>query len=101
MCGISLSGIRSASALGDVPVQTSPVVSGDLFIVIGTADGQVCARAQDDTVPNDEAANNPWLDGFGCVDLDPEDDSPTLSSPIIGTNGRIYVTTAAGLYVIE
>ncbi|MGH7787934.1 MAG: PQQ-binding-like beta-propeller repeat protein [Candidatus Binatia bacterium] len=100
---ISLSGIRSASALGDVPVQTSPIVSGDVFIVVGTADGQVCARAQDDTVPNDEAEEkNPWING--CVDLDgPDDDEnlPTLSSPIIGPNGRIYVTTAKGLYVIE
>lgn len=96
---IELPGIVTAGSSA-VPVQTSPAVSGDLFIVVGTADGQVCARAQDNSVPgDDEDETNPWLDG--CVDLDDEEDAPTLSSPIIGPDARIYVTTAAGLYVIE
>jgi outer membrane protein assembly factor BamB len=80
------------------PVDTSPVVSGDLFVVAGTADGRVCARALDGTIPGDDNdPNNPWA--TGCVAL--PDGLPTESSPLIGTDAKLYVTTASGLYVIE
>jgi hypothetical protein len=39
--------------------------------------------------------------GGGCLDLDPLDDSPTRSSPIISQTGIIYVTTDKGLYAIK
>lgn len=83
-----------------VPVETSPVVSGDLFAIVGTADGRVCARGLDTTVPGDkDNPNNPWIVGNGCIELG--DGLPVLSSPAIGPHSRIYVTTATGLYVIE
>lgn len=81
-----------------ISVTGSPVGSSDGFLVIGTTDGQVCVRALDGTVPGDEAdPANPWFDG--CVELG--DGLPVLSSPAIGPDGRIFVTTATGLYVIE
>jgi len=83
---------------GPLAVDTSPVVSGDLFAIVGTADGRVCARALDNTVPgDDDDLDNPWASG--CVELG--DGLPVLSSPAIGGQSRIYVTTASGLYVIE
>lgn len=36
----------------------------------------------------------------GCIPL-PDDPGPVLSSPIIGVNATIYVTTPLGLYVIK
>ncbi len=85
---------------GTVEVRTSPVVSGDLFAIVGTGDGHVCARALDDTVPGDkDNPSNPWIVGNGCIYLG--DGLPVLSSPVIGPNSRIYVTTATGIYVIE
>lgn len=83
---------------GDVTIATSPILSGDLFVVVGTDDGRVCARALDGTVPGDEDdATNPWLGG--CIELG--DGLPTRSSPAIGPNGRLFVTTESGLYKIE
>jgi outer membrane protein assembly factor BamB len=89
-------------------IPASPILSGDLFVVVGTSDGRVCARTLDNFVPG-QTLDNPtetWRDGNGCITLDPTLDptSPeaaTRSSPIIGENGRIYVTTDAGLWVIE
>lgn len=111
-----------------VPISTSPVVSGDLFVVVGTSDGRVCARTLDPpygVVPGydldpptatwgtghcnvtttqvclettDCPAGETCVPG-GCIELG--DGLPTLSSPIIGENGTIYVTTASGLYVIK
>jgi outer membrane protein assembly factor BamB len=85
----------------DGPVTTlgSPSVSSDGFTILGTTDGRVCARSLDGTVLGDEDdPENPWADG--CVELG--DGLPVLSSsPAIGRDGRIYVTTASGLYVIE
>lgn len=86
--------------VADTPtrVLTSPVLSGDLFVLVGTDDGRLCARALDGTVPGDEDdAANPWLDG--CIELG--DGLPVRSSPAIGPNGRIFVTTASGLYKVE
>lgn len=86
----------------DVPiaVTTSPAVSGDLFVVVGTIDGRICARALDGTVPGEtlESPTANWLSG--CIQL-PDDLGPTRSSPIIGAKGEIFVTTDKGLYVIE
>ncbi|MDX2171372.1 MAG: hypothetical protein SF182_30185 [Deltaproteobacteria bacterium] len=87
-----------------ITVETSPVVSGDLFAIVGTADGRVCARGLDTSYPGqpDDGTvdpSDPWA--TGCIDLDPNDDSPVLSSPAIGPHSRIYVTTATGLYAIE
>lgn len=89
-------------------IPASPVLSGDLFVVVGTSDGRVCARTLDNLVPGQtlDSQTETWRDGQGCITLDPSVDpgSPeaaTRSSPIIGQNGRIYVTTDAGLWVIE
>lgn len=83
---------------GGAAVDTSPVISADLFAAVGTVDGRVCARALDDTVPgDDDDPSNPWL--AGCLELG--DGLPVLSSPAIGAHNRLYVTTATGLYVIE
>ena len=53
---------------------------------------QACLKDTD--CPTDESC----VPG-GCIELG--DGLPTLSSPIIGENGTIYVTTANGLYVIK
>ena len=107
---------------GAVPIDTSPVVSGDLFVVVGTSDGRVCARTLDDMVPGQTL--NPPTAGWGHCDVTTSqvclvnadcpagetcvrgcialgDGGPTRSSPIIGEDGTIYVTTDAGLYVIK
>lgn len=92
-------GTTPASSTGSVPVTTSPALSADLLVVIGTADGRICARAVDGTIPgDDDDAMNPWA--TGCVPL-AEDALPVRSSPTIGPNGVIHVTTDAGLYIIE
>ncbi|MFN8642037.1 MAG: PQQ-binding-like beta-propeller repeat protein [Candidatus Binatia bacterium] len=82
-----------------VPVETSPAVSGDFFIIVGTADGRVCARNLDTTVPGDkDNPSNPWLSN-GCIALG--DGLPVRSSPAIGPGGAIHVTTDSGLYIIK
>lgn len=84
---------------GSVTITGSPSVSTDFFVIIGTTDGRVCARGLDGTVPgDDDDPENPWLSG--CIALG--DGLPVLSSsPAIGSNGKIHVTTASGLYVVE
>ena len=76
-----------------VPVQTSPAISSEAFAVVGSADGRVCARSFQGLVPEDPA----WEDG--CVAIG--DDLPTRSSPAIGSDGVIYITTDSGLYEIR
>lgn len=81
-----------------VAITTSPAVSGDPFVVVGTTDGQVCARNLDGTVPGqDLTTTSGWETGNGCVQLP----DATKSSPIIGLNGVIYVTTDKALYAIQ
>jgi hypothetical protein len=82
-----------------VEIETSPVLSGDPFVVIGTPDGRVCARGLEGTVPGQAQTppTAPWADG--CIEL--PNDQPTRSTPIIGPNGQIYVTTDDGLYAIQ
>jgi outer membrane protein assembly factor BamB len=104
-------GCSNTIAIPSAPATTtpaSPVLSGDLFVVVGTSDGRVCARTLDNLVPGQtlDSQTETWRDGQGCITLDPSLDpmspeSATRSSPIIGQNGRIYVTTDAGLWEIE
>jgi hypothetical protein len=95
---ISKPALVSASSGDPVRVETSPVLSGDFFVVVGTTDGRVCARNVDGSVPGDQNdASNPWLDG--CIELG--DGLPVRSSPAIGASGLIAVTTDSGLYVIK
>ena len=74
-------------------MQTSPAISSEAFAVVGSADGRVCARSFQGLVPEDPA----WEDG--CVAIG--DDLPTRSSPAIGSDGVIYITTDSGLYEIR
>jgi outer membrane protein assembly factor BamB len=86
-----------------VTVVTSPVLAGDLFVIVGTADGRICARNLDTTVPGDDNQldnpdpDNPWF--TGCIALG--DGLPVRSSPAIGPGGAIHVTTDTGLYIIK
>ena len=132
-----------------VSVETSPIVSGDLFAVVGTTDGRVCARNLDGSLPDGtDATKERWA--TGCIEIGAtcsdaqtqqcEADTclrvqgtcvsgkcsesktacspdscvgtntgtcmmpnplPVRSSPSIGLNDRIFVSTDAGLYVIE
>lgn len=132
---------------------TSLIVSGDLFVVVGTPDGRVCARGLDGSMPGQTlnpptpawsrycstTTLQPCVDDSdcpngengelclghcnvttkqtchkdmecppdetcapvqnGCIELG--DGLQTLSSPSIGKNGVIYVTTQKGLYAIR
>jgi hypothetical protein len=83
-----------------VRVETSPILTGDLFVLVGTTDGRICARNVDGTVPgDDDDPNNPWIMGGGCIELG--DGLPVRSSPAIGPGGSIFVTTDTGLYLIK
>lgn len=95
---VSTPALIPLSSTDEVRVETSPAVSSDLFVVVGTTDGRVCARNLDETVPGDKNdANNPW--NSGCIDLG--DGLPVRSSPAIGTGGAILVTTDSGLYIVK
>jgi outer membrane protein assembly factor BamB len=106
--GVPCSNTMTIPSAPATTIAASPVLSNDQFVVVGTSDGRICARTLDNLVPG-QTLDNPtgtWRDGEGCITLDPTVDpsSPeaaTRSSPIIGQNGRIYVTTDAGLWVIE
>jgi hypothetical protein len=94
--------IAGVSVAGEpVEVSASPISSGDPFTVIGTSDGRICARGLDGSVPGSNLQFPTALWASGCLDLDPSDDAPTRSSPIISQTGIIYVTTDAGLYAIK
>lgn len=83
-----------------VPVDNSLTVSGDAFVVVGTGDGRLCARGLDGTVPgDDEDPENAWVAADGCLTLGAG--LPARSSPAIGRQGAIYVTTDEGLFVIQ
>jgi len=77
----------------------SPIISTDLFVVLGTSDGRVCARALDNFTPGQNLTPSTagWV--AGCINVG--NGSPIRSSPIIGKNSTIYVTTDSGLYVIK
>jgi outer membrane protein assembly factor BamB len=79
-------------------ITTSPIVSADTFVVAGTVNGDVCARALNGFVPGQDLDNPTAAWATGCVTVD---DKPTVSSPVIGNDGDIFVTTDAGLFVIE
>lgn len=106
--GVPCSNTNAIPSAPATTIPASPVLSGDLFVVVGTSDGRVCARTLDNLVPGQtlDSPTETWRDGEGCITLDPtidptSPDASTRSSPIIGQNGRIYVTTDAGLWVIE
>jgi len=138
-----------------IEVETSPALSIDNLVVVGTTDGRICARRIDGAVPGGECRvsgrscvpdscpagdrccdaddNDGCIDGYcraattlpctadSCRDDDPDDvcDSPwvtdgedgciplpagnttTLSSPVIGEDGEIFVTTDRGLVKVE
>lgn len=76
---------------GVLPVTSSPALSTDLYGVVGTDDGRLCARRLDGTVPEDAV----WQ--TGCITIAP---GKALSSPVIDLDGTIYVATDENLYAI-
>lgn len=97
-CNVLVPAMVSVSSGEPARVETSPILSGDNFVVVGTTDGRVCARNLNNTVPGDDKDTaNPWYDG--CVELG--DGLPVRSSPAIGPSGVILVTTDSGLYSIK
>jgi hypothetical protein len=98
-CSVSTGSVQVAGE--PVAISGSPVESSDLYTVIGTQDGRVCARTLDNLVPGHDFTppTATWQDGNGCITVG--DGSPIVSSPVIGQNQRIYVTTEAGLYLIK
>jgi hypothetical protein len=77
-------------------VTTSPSISGDLFAVVGTQTGQVCARQLDGDTPPDSGPPG-WQ--AGCLDVTPG--HPIASSPVIDSGGRVYVVSNSILYEIR
>lgn len=71
---------------------TSPSISGDLFAVVGTETGSVCARRLDDQTPDS------WPED-GCIALG--SDLPIQDSPVIDSRGRVFLVSNASLYAIE
>jgi hypothetical protein len=144
-----------------VSISGSPSLSSDPFVVVGTKDGQVCARSLANLVPGQTLSpvKGPWRGDHcnittaqtcsgngdcppgencvaatlqcnetgqsctndadcskspagvlqycmfvGCIPLSVPSSGPVrpvLSSPVIGIDSTIYVTTANGLYVIK
>jgi outer membrane protein assembly factor BamB len=80
-------------------VSTAPVLSADAFLVFGTDQGYVCAKAINGNAPSGAAWNNP-SNPPGCIKL-ASNNKPVLAAPAIGFNGQIYVSTESGLYIIQ
>jgi outer membrane protein assembly factor BamB len=85
------SSVRLSTESASLPVSTSPALSSDLYGVVGTEDGRLCARRLDGTVPEDEI----WQ--TGCITIAP---GKPLSSPAIDLDGTIYVASDETLYAI-
>lgn len=85
------SSVRMSTESASLPVSTSPVLSTDLYGVVGTEDGRLCARRLDETVPEDDV----WQ--TGCLSIAP---GKALSSPVIDLDGTIYVASDETLYAI-
>jgi hypothetical protein len=98
-CSVTTGSVQVAGEA--VALSASPIVSSDLYTLIGTQDGRVCARTLDNLVPGHDFTppTATWQDGNGCITVG--DGSPIVSSPIIGQGQKIYVTTEAGLYLIK
>jgi len=98
-CVVTNGIVQVAQAPGEIT--TSPIVSADQFAVVGTTDGQVCARSLANLVPGQDVQNSnaAWA-ANGCIALG-GDANASRSSPVIGLNGEIYLTTDAGLYIIK
>ncbi len=79
-------------------IRSSPAVSADLYVVVGTEDGRVCAKQPTGLAPTGAGWQN------GCVTV--REQHAVRSSPVIATRvgddfGTIYVTTDDGfLYAI-
>jgi hypothetical protein len=86
------SSVRVTTESVVLPMTSSPVLSTDLYGVVGSEDGRLCARRLDETVPEDEI----WQ--TGCITIAP---GKPLSSPVIDLDGRIYVTSDEKLYAID
>ena len=75
-----------------VRATTSPTISGDLFAVVGSETGSVCARTLDDQTPSDWPADGCIAVGSGL---------PIQDSPVIDSRGRVFLVSNASLYAIE
>lgn len=85
------SSVRLVTDSAKVPVSSSPALSTDLYGVVGTDDGRLCARRLDEIVPEEEI----WA--TGCITIAP---GKRLSSPVIDLDGTIYVASDEKLYAI-
>jgi hypothetical protein len=83
--------VRITTESATLPVTSSPSLTTDLYGVVGTDDGRLCARRLDETVPEDEI----WQ--TGCIMIAP---GKALSSPVIDLDGTIYVASDEKLYAI-
>lgn len=87
--------LRSASLLlvpDGSPNCTSPTVSADLFAMVGTDAGSLCARQLDGTTPETPI----WQ--TGCLSLG---GGPVQYPPVTGDDDVIYVVADGTLYAIE
>jgi hypothetical protein len=75
-----------------VAASTSPSISGDLFALVGTQIGSVCARRLDDETPEDWGEN-------GCVEVGT--DLPITDSPVVDSRARVFVVSNSSLYAIQ
>jgi outer membrane protein assembly factor BamB len=85
------SSVRMTTESATLPMTSSPTLSTDLFGVVGSDDGRLCARRLDETVPDDDI----WQ--TGCITIAP---GKALSSPVIDLDGNIYVASDEKLYAI-
>jgi hypothetical protein len=85
------SSVRFTTESATLPVTSSPALSTDLYGVVGTDDGRLCARRLDEIVPEAEI----WA--TGCITIAA---GKALSSPVIDLDGTIYVATDEKLYAI-
>jgi outer membrane protein assembly factor BamB len=81
-----------------ITVQLSPVVSGDLFAVVGSVDGRLCARHLDGHAPTPTSTSTPVRWDDGCIPVG--DGQPIQSSPVIDRAGTIYVLAGGILHAI-
>jgi outer membrane protein assembly factor BamB len=76
-----------------IEVTASPSVSGDLYALVGTRSGSVCARLLFGTLPDADT----WQ--TGCVSVGSGE--PIADSPVVDARGRIFVISGSTLYAIE
>jgi hypothetical protein len=95
-------------------VDSSPIITNDLFGVVGSLDGRVCARGIDNTTPSGQVVSTtptpasgtptptPMVGAFsgGCLQVAPSGTAIT-SSPVLDRTGRVFVVAGETLYAIE